>query len=153
MTRTWNTGRTVILLSTATLLLGVLIAVLQRPIRVAYHTREFDEATHEVFFMGGTGADSWESYEHHRDQLVRLGALTHRRFVFAHIRTGTGEGREVWRRAMEAFPSSPHTSGTTVDPFEIEVWETTPEMIARWEKFVEDHDVPDFRERYMEPRP
>ena len=93
----------------------------------------------------------YERYEYHRDKLVEWGDLAHREFVLQHIVARSDEAKELWRRLQLAFPDNIHATSdwpSTPEPMRIDV-SGSPGRIAHWDAFVAEHDVPDFRTRFL----
>ena len=92
-----------------------------------------------------------ERYEYHRNGLVEWGDLAHRHFVLRHIIAPSDEATELWRRLIRTFPDNIHATSVwprSPEPMQIDVWDA-PSRIAQWEAFVAEHDVANFRERFM----
>ena len=122
---------------------------LRRPVCIAFHQRRMHSAlarVHKLPFWDRRQGDYIEKYEHNRDKLVELGYLVRREFPLRHIRVPSEESRRFWQLLLEAFPDCPHTTmeGYEVGtPDAIIVWDR-PSRIPAWEKFILEHDIPDF---------
>jgi len=156
-----------LLVGVATIGLLVMLASWQ-PAVIAYHRRHMMSAWNDcvnarqpsktesfpqqVILRHGDNPNlHWERYEYHRDRLVAWGELAHREFVLQHIVAQSEESKELWRRLVQTFPGHIHVTSPwprTPEPMRIEVWDH-PGRLAQWEAFVAEHDVSDFRSRFL----
>ena len=89
--------------------------------------------------------------------MVALGDLAYQEFVFTQITVGSRESADFWKRLTQAFPHNIYVTGPEIDvdvdytrqriPFTFRVWDS-PERIPDWDRFVKEHDVPDYCERF-----
>ena len=143
-------------------LLVVLIALVafgRRPTLVAWHKWRMEVAhrrINEVGAFSNKQSAYIESHDYHRQWLVDLGYLQHRKFTLRYVKTATPEYSQLWELAVNLFPRTDY-DGLASDwddqptPMVLEVWDR-PENMPRWEQFVREHDVPDFAQRFgLEP--
>lgn len=136
-----------------TMLLILCAGLVHRPVLIHVYRLGMDSAFAKVYEVGVSGrrqSDYFERYERCRDRLVQLGYLAHREFFLQHIQAPTEESRRLWELLIERFPDNPHTAMDWYrepQPMHIEVWDR-PERVPEWEKFIADHDVPDFLDRF-----
>jgi hypothetical protein len=109
---------------------------------------------YQLVTRGWISSDStpyWQFYYWSRDELVRLGYLVHRQYVFKNIQAPSAAATAVWRHVLQRFPNNMHTVSVWSyspegKPFRLYVWDT-PDQIAAWDEFVATQDVPDSRSR------
>ena len=91
-------------------------------------------------------------FQYHRDELVRLGILARRTYVFRHIQGTTGDARKFLRliQAKKCPPSiyweSPHRPGA----LQLILW-CEMRNAQVWDRFVATHDVPIEMRPFFEP--
>ena len=121
----------------------ITLAAFRDDIAVAYHRRIMMRACAKIGEVGPNGNQMpWiESYEHHRDALVRCGYLARREFPLSVRPPGTSR---VWKRVTAEFPDNIHAiMGTTEWGWtenKIIVWDR-PDRIPAWETSIRKHDV------------
>src|SRR5262249_23217464 len=106
--------------------------------------------------VGDGNDDSWERFEYHRDQLVKLGRFGHINYAFQHILARTDEARHLFRSIDQgvcpallygesAYPNAPA-------PLQIKIWCELP-AVPEWDRFLRSRDVADYRSRFMKSSP
>ena len=144
--------------ATILVVLLALVAFGRTPVLVAWHKWRMEAALRQAYELGPTRNQGAyiESHDFHRQRLVELGYLEHRDFSFRYIRTQTPEYRRLWKLLDQAFPFPGYISVTSdwyqePTPTVLHVWDR-PENMPLREKFVQEHDVPDFAQRFgVEP--
>ena len=98
------------------------------------------------------------AFDRHRNSLVRLGCLQKKVFVLKHIRYGTRNAREFWRRIEKTFPENIYVSlayetddimYSTNVAARLVVYDK-PQRIREWEEFVRNNDIPGLGEKVKE---
>jgi hypothetical protein len=136
----------------------LVVSVLQRSLRIAYHRWRMD-AAHSRFYSGDAhitsdglvGYDVTEAlptYEYHRDQLVSLGYFFHVQYEFDQLPNVDGVHGGIWRQAKAAFPDNAHITFSNPG-YELQVWDR-PDRRAAWDSFHAEINVADFAERNLE---
>lgn len=148
------------------LLAGVVLVVRSRTFQIAYHKWQMQRAYDATWgkapdvqqdgLVGYTVGDSYERYEHHRQQLVELGHIVRKRYTFEHILATTEESEHLSRKLLtgECPPHIDFVSPYPEEPapMKLTVW-CYPENAKDWDDFVARHDRPDYREVFMHPDP
>ncbi len=137
------------------------LTITSPPIQIAYHRWQMERAWSDAFAepdpsvngeVAYTLGESYKAYERHRQRLVELGAVCELHYVLENVLARTDEGRHfatLWTSfncppcidCTAPFPDAP-------EPTQLNVW-CYPEDVAGWDAFVAEHDVSDYRERYM----
>lgn len=123
-----------------------------RPSAAAYHLREFERVkTNFNNFLPSISDRSkgirsnQDKWDFHLENLVRLGAVLHREFIFTEVPYTKEAARLIYRAALSNFPSAvmfsakdiqPNAPGYGVTPYILEVWDV-PEQMDRWTNFFE----------------
>lgn len=100
-----------------------------------------------------------DAFDEHRDKLVELGYLEHEEFTCQYILEQSDEYRGMWsemeshasRTAENYFESTSWDASRAAGPMRIKMWDT-PARMAMWRRFIEEHDVPDFFDRFPDAR-
>jgi hypothetical protein len=136
------------------LVIVALVAFGRLPALVAWHKWRMESALQNAYRLGPVPrqSDYIESHNYHRQWLVDLGYFEHRTFRLKHIMTHTPEYRRCWNLMEQAFPFTGYINVESgwpekPTPMVLEVWDR-PERMPLWEKFVQEHDVPDFAQRF-----
>jgi hypothetical protein len=129
--------------------------------QIRHHTQAMQRALDETYaapdtvdngLVGYTLGETYDRYTYHRQRLIELGAVRERNFVFKHLRSPTDQSSHLIKLMLssnrpEAIDwESPHPSDP--EPMQLTVWCFTGDSDA-WDAFVEKHDVPDYRTRFM----
>jgi hypothetical protein len=99
--------------------------------------------------------DNLRQYQHHRDCLVRLGALSRIHASFAHIHDDTSESRHLSRLLLQADqvdwggPPCVDAQWHTGENLELTVW-CEPGFASDWQRFIKLRDTPKYREVFMD---
>lgn len=134
-----------------------------KSVRVKYHDAEMRRAFQEQFqaatvhqdgLVGFEVGEPTARYEYHRDRLVDLGAVIRKHHEFHHLRVSTPESIHFNRvllreKRVDAIDWAGKWS-TPEDPIPLEytVW-CYPLNSAAWDVYFAEHDVPDYRRRFM----
>jgi hypothetical protein len=131
---------------------------------VAFHKSEM-KRFHDAMFSQpeklGDGlvvysyGDNQTHYEHHRDSLVRLGALTRISASFVHIHGDTPEARHLSRALLQS--DQPGWGGPLCvdgewhegENFELTIW-CDPDLASAWRTFIKLRDTPNYRDEFMQ---
>lgn len=131
-------------------LLTLTALIWPRPSAVAYHFREFDRVKTNYNNFRPSISDlskgirsNQDKWDFHLENLVKLGAVVHQRFVFTEVPYTKEAAGLIFRAAVSNFPAAvmfsakdfqPNAPGYGVTPYVLEVWDT-PEQMDRWTNF------------------
>jgi len=91
-------------------------------------------------------------YEHHRARLRELGVLGRRDYHFRHLQAPTAQSKHFFQKLLRGdCPSCIDFSSTcpsSTQPISLTVWCWKADA-NEWDAFIERHDAPDYRERFM----
>jgi hypothetical protein len=134
-----------------------------KDVRVRYHDHQMRTAFAEQFenqevspdgLVGFEVGKTTARYEYHRDRLVELGAVIKRHYEFRHLRVSTPESNHFNHVLLKEKPvnaidwSSKWSPPEDPIPMEYTVW-CYPQDSATWDAYFAEHDVPDYRRRFM----
>ncbi len=161
--------RLLIVAALATLLVCGSIAVINtRAFQVHYHGWQMQRASAQRFskerrsIIDGVvvyslddalaRSDANKRYEYHRQRLVELGRVAERQYTFKHVQTPTPESSH-FTHLLSSGPcpnsidfESPYPDKP--EPMQLTVW-CHPADAKAWDDFVAEHDVSDYRDRFM----
>ena len=97
-------------------------------------------------------SDASKRYEYHRQKLVELGSVAERQYNFKHVQKPTSESYHFTHLLLSGlcpnqidfespYPAKP-------EPMHLTVW-CDPAEAPAWDDFVAEHDVSDYRDRFM----
>ena len=124
---------------------AILLLAFRRDIAIAYHRHAMGRARAKIYEVGPSGDQMpWiESYERHRDRLVRLGYLARKEFPLS---VRPPETNRLWRQLSAEFPDNSHAVMKTTEwggtENTIIVWDR-PHRMAEWDAAIRRLDVPE----------
>lgn len=130
--------------------------MVSRPLQVEYHKYSL-ERLHEAIYdeptvtsgglVGYGDGDQFERQEQHCNRLATLGYFFHKRYEMDKL-PDTGEVNSAfWRLVQKEFPNRRYPTLSYPDNV-LEVWDLA-EYEAKWDAFVERHNLPDFADRFI----
>jgi hypothetical protein len=163
-----TTSKRTVLWIIATLCFGILTAtgliLWQTPtVKIAYYDwrmrsnydKAFNDDNFTAILLRKIGwydfSKTHDTYEHHRDRLVELEAITIVFFQFQHIGAATEESRHIWNQ-VTGPDAPPMVDGAGLAssnlPYDITVWSHN-EHAEAWRQFLASKDIPDYRTHHL----
>ncbi len=139
--RRWATAALVL----TVVCIGSVLVAFRKDIAIAYHRRAMVRARAKIREVGPNGNQMpWiESFEHHRDALVRSGYLARREFPLS---VRPPETNRLWRQLYAQLPAPVWAQMETTQwggsENKIIVWDR-PYRMPEWEAAIRRLDVPD----------
>jgi hypothetical protein len=143
-----------VLAGVASLVLAALVlaALSSRPLQIAWHRSEMDNAfsrlKNERIYENGSiflSTRHLEKFERHRDELVRLRALIRREYQFLHVWVPTAQSKNLLGSLLKdegpprVYWDSIHPQ--TKEKLQLTVW-CWPNDVPDWETFIKAADKP-----------
>jgi len=147
---------------TALLVCGGVAAFRVHDIQVHYHRWRMERA-HQAYLGAKTISggfvviqvpnDAVDRYEYHRQKLVELRDIVERQYVLKHLEIPTDESKHFSKLLVSRdCPShidfeSPYPDKPRL--LQVTIW-CYPPHVSEWDRFIAEHDVPNYRERFMD---
>lgn len=122
----------------------IIVVVLRRPLRIAYHEARMGNTWSRLVrstHVDPDQSDLIDTYEHHRDALVSLGALRHEQFVLQHVPLSSDAYLVLLDVLRDLAASRPSVLIPQTDPVVIHVW-CPPNELPQWASIISAHDIP-----------
>ncbi len=165
--------RSLILAALAIVLVGIGIGIViinSKASQVRYHEWRMQRARQQMcvpsqpsagnvlsvlfaYVLGeGNTLEAFKRYDYHRQKLVELGSVARLHYNFKHVLVPTSESRHLTRLLVSGhcpncvdfespYPDKP-------EPVRLTVWCHPADTVA-WNNFIAEHDVADYRGRFM----
>lgn len=142
-----------VLASIVALMVLLLVLVVQKPLRIAWHREAMERAWQESQSVAEP-TESYLRFESHLEALADLGAVTKQEYRFTYLQTPTQESKHFFRRLL-ARDCPPHLYFSSVhpkspEPIVLKLW-YEQEFRDDWREFLEACDTPRYREELMDP--
>ncbi len=148
----------------AVLLLAVAVVIARLPwVQIRYHRSRMQHNWNRTFekpdkiqdgLAGYTLGESYERYQYHREELVKLGAVKKLQYTFKHIQVPSLEASHLTKLLLspERPPCIDFESAYPRDPvpMPLTVW-CYPEHAQSWDHFMKMYDVDHYREQFVAP--
>ena len=150
-----------------TTILMIAAFILTPTFQIAYHKHQMRRAwdqtlaepdTHGGGLVGYTLGDTYDSYEYHRQELVRLGAIRELNYQFRHVHYPSKEASHFFGTLLLTENRPKHIDFMSPQgneepkPVRLTVW-CYPDDAASWDAFIADRDSDEYVEKFIEGDP